>query len=202
MDSINRKYYEQRIVNKFKDKDKKQSTDPNIGKDIDNTFSKIKELVKDSSIQHASTWLLDKTNWIDFEVNGEQNYPQLGKGRVINVNPGVDNIGREQRYVHMYIVLEEYKETFVGIPITNAKLEDGIPVLRNDMEVLLINPEGKKPYKEFRCNKPSVADLRNIRGFDKKRIIQDNVYTAARTIPDTYKEAISKAIVKLFTFND
>lgn len=201
MSYIDRSYYEQRATNKFKDKDKKPSTDIKIIKDITTIISKINNKIAQSSIQDAATWLLEKDDWLSFEESGPEHYPQLGRGRVINVNPGIDNIGREQRYIHMYIVLAEYKETFVGVPITNAKIKNNKPVLRNEMEVLLINPNYKKPYKEFRCPKPSVVDLRNIRGFDKKRIVKDSLYKTGRFIPDTYKSDIDNAILKLFIFN-
>lgn len=201
MSNIDRQYYEERAAHSFADKDKLQSEDNKIGHDIDKVISKVSETIKGSTIQYAATWLLDKDEWLDFEVNGDKNYPTLGKGRVVNVNPGVDNIGREERYTHLYIVLAEYKETFVGVPITNAKLlNDGTPVLRNELEVFLINPTTKKKYKEFRCTKPSVADLRNIRCFDKSRIIKDGIYTAARIIPDTYKSAVREGIVNIFKF--
>lgn len=200
-DIIDKQYYETRALHTFKDKDKNQHIDPNIEISINKIICEMLEILKTFSIQSVSTWLLDKNNWIDYELNGDKSYPYLGKGRVVNVNPGVDNIGREERFIHMYIVLAEYKETFIGIPITNAKLVNEIPVLRNELEVFLVNPDNKKPYKEFRCNKPSVADLRNIRCFDKSRIIKDSVYIAARIIPQTYKNSISDALKKIFTFS-
>lgn len=201
MDTSDKKYYEERASHGFVDKDKCQNTDAKIAIDIDAVISKTTEIIKNSSIQYAATWLLDKNNWIDFELNEDKDYPTLGKGRVVNVNPGVDNIGREERLTHMYIVLAEYKETFIGIPITNAKLVNGKPILRNEFEILLVNPNTKKPFKEFRCNKPSVADLRNIRSFDKSRIIRDAVYTAARIIPQTYKDAINQTLKDTLTFS-
>lgn len=201
MNYIDREYYKSRALNGFKDKDKIQSQDKNIEPDIDKILCETGKKVKDFSIQDVATWLLDKDTWLDFEDNGNQPYPQLGKGRVINVNPGIDNIGREQRYVHMHIVLAEYKETFIGVPITNAKIEKNKPVLRNELEVLLKDPKYKKPFKEFRCPKPSVVDLRNIRGFDKKRIVEDKLYSSGRSIPNTYKRNIEQAILRLFTFS-
>src|SRR5674536_171118 len=154
MSNIDRQYYEERATYNFIDKDKLQDEDSNIEQDIDEIISKTSGIIKNSNIQYVSTWLLDKDAWLDFEENGRKDYPTLGKGRVVNVNPGVDNIGREERYIHMYIVLAEYKETFIGVPITNAKLlADRSPILRNELEVILINPTTKKKYTEFRCNK-------------------------------------------------
>lgn len=201
MSYIDRDYYENIVLSPNNtNRRNQQSTDTNIKGDTDTVINELRKIIERSTIEYASTWLLERDNWLDFENNGSADYPRLGNGRVINVNPGVDNLGHEQRYIHMYIVLSEYKETFVGVPITNAQLKEGVPTLRNDMEVLLVDPTYKKPFKEFRCKKPSVADLRNIRGMDKKRVILDNLYTIGRTIPNTYKQAISQKIIDLFTF--
>ena len=120
----------------------------------------------------------------------------LSRGRVISVNPGVANIGREQRFIHPYIVLGEFKETFIGIPITNMAFnkEENSYYLRNIFEVELKNPVGKKPYKEFRVKKPSIADIRNISGLDKRRIIKNQLYYDKKFAPSTYMDDISNKI--------
>jgi len=197
--SIDKKYYEERSSSKFPDKDFKAISCKQIVDDVDEVMSEISRIIKEKSIFDVSTWILDKINWLDYEKNGSKIYPHLGKWRVVNVNPGIDNVGREQRNIHMYIVLAEYKETFVGIPITNAAILNNVTVLRNEMEVLLVNPKGKKPFKEFWIVKPSVADLRNIRGFDKSCVIDDSLYQIGRIVPDTYQDAISKGIIDTFT---
>lgn len=162
-----------------------------------NLFSnELKDIISDSTIQFASTHLLEQNIWLLAQKGElEANVDTLSRGRVVLVNPGVRGIGREQRFIHPYIVLGEFKETFIGVPITNkAKNKDGKFYLRNFFEVDLIEPDYEKPFEEYRCSKPSVADIRNISGLDKRRIILDSLYTEKKYAPKSYLNAISEKI--------
>lgn len=158
--------------------------------------NEFKGVFSEGTVQFASTYLLEKNMWLLAE---KQEVPletaTLSRGRVVLVNPGVNGIGREQRYIHPYIVLGEYKETFIGVPITNkAKNKAGEYYLRNYFEVDLIDPDEVKGFTEYRNTKPSVADVRNISGLDKRRIIQNTLYLDKKFAPKTYLNAISTKI--------
>jgi hypothetical protein len=173
------------------------SNEEGFQEDIQTIFAEYQSIIINNTIEYASTWLLDRDIWVEAENKSliEQT-DTLSRGRVISANPGVANIGREQRFIHPYIVLGEFKETFIGIPITNMafnRKEDNY-YLRNIFEVELKNPVGKKPYNEFRVNKPSVADLRNISGLDKRRIIKNQLYYDRKFAPSAYMNDISNKI--------
>lgn len=196
MDHIDRGKYEELINNKptcFNN----SNTEQTIISDIDVILDESKKLIQEKNIQYAGTWLLERDLWLQSEKNTLDKYTEsLSRGRIVLVNPGSDNMGREQRYVHPYIVLGEYQETFIGVPITNMakNKKTGEYYLRHFFEVELINPKGKKPFTEYRCSKPSVADIRNIAGLDKRRIIQDQLFTDKKFVPSTYLDSISKKI--------
>lgn len=167
--------------------------------DIERVIGEYKMVISGSSAEFTSTWLLEKDTWIQGETRIlAEELDILSRGRVVNVNPGASRIGREQRFIHPYIVLAEHKDTFIGIPITNQAYskKDNVYYLRHpfEVELLLRDPESKKPYKQFRCRKPSVADTRNISGLDKRRIIKDALYADKKTVPDEYLEDISVKI--------
>ena len=164
--------------------------------DLETFSDELKDIISVNTIQFASTHLLEQNIWLRAQKNESVlNIETLSRGRVVLVNPGVVSIGREQRFIHPYIVLGEFKETFIGVPITNkAKNRDGKYYLRNFFEVDLIEPDYAKPFEEYRCNKPSVADVRNISGLDKRRIITDTLYTDKKFAPKAYLNAISEKI--------
>ncbi|RPK16426.1 type II toxin-antitoxin system PemK/MazF family toxin [Paenibacillus xylanexedens] len=173
--------------------------------DIECVISEYKTVVAGSNAEFTSTWLLEKDIWIQGEKGAlAEEVDTLYRGRVVNVNPGAARLGREQRFIHPYIVLAEHKETFIGVPITNMAYSkrDKKHYLRNPFEVELVmrDPESKKPYREFRCRKPSVADIRNISGLDKRRIIKDTLYTERKNVPVEYIEDISAKIRDIIAF--
>ena len=64
---------------------------------------------------------------------------------------------------------------FIGVPITNMAFDskNEVFILRNPFEVELKNPSSNfkdKPFFQYWVKKPSVADIRNICGLDKRRI--------------------------------
>lgn len=193
---INRQYYEKLTYTK-PDSEEKCCLYNNITNDVDLLSSESQDVLKSQINEFTSTWLLDKDLWIQHE-NGKLNsdIETLSRGRVILVNPGVTKLGREQRYMHYYIVLGEYKETFIGVPITNMAYnkKNGQYYLRNYFEVELIDPTSSKPYNEYRCTKRSVADVRNISGLDKRRIVKNQLYTDKKYAPSTYLNLISEKI--------
>jgi len=176
----------------------KSETDSEIIGDIELLQAEYKKVLADQNIKYSGTWLLERDLWLASETKAlAENTDTLSRGRVVLVNPGVSNIGREQKFVHPYIVLGEHKDTFIGVPITNMakNKENGQYYLRHFFEVELKDPEGEKPFTEYRCTKPSVADIRNIAGLDKRRIIQDHqLYTDKKYAPSTYLNAISRKI--------
>jgi hypothetical protein len=172
-------------------------SDITILSDCDKILAQLKNLVSDNNIKFTATWLLEKDLWLQCEKQEiELDKEILSRGRIVVVNPGVSNIGREQRYVHYYIVLGEYEETFIGVPITNMAFNDETKqfYLRNIFEIELINPSYKKPFSEFRVNKPSVADIRNIAGLDKRRIHRNQLYREKKYVPNCYLNTISEKI--------
>jgi len=167
--------------------------------DIERVIGEYKTVINNSSAEFTSTWLLEKDTWIQGENKIlVEDRDILSRGRVVNVNPGASRIGREQRFIHPYIVLAEHKDTFIGIPITNKAYSrtENAYYLRHpfEVELLLRDPSSTKPYKQFRCRKPSVADTRNISGLDKRRIIKDSLYADKKTVPSEYLEDISDKI--------
>lgn len=115
----------------------KNTEDP-FKTDIDSIITEYKSIVDDRNIEFTSTWLLEKDIWIQGEKKSlPEERGDLTRGRVVNVNPGVSRMGREQRFIHPYIVLAEHKETFIGVPITNMALDKktGQYYLRNIFEV-------------------------------------------------------------------
>lgn len=168
-----------------------------LSSDISTILTKIKGVLDENEFQFIATWLLENDLWVNCQQNNFKiDTETLSRGRVITVNPGVTNIGREQRYIHCYIVLGEFHETFIGVPITNMAFNQTSQqyYLRNVFEVELINPNTKKPFTEFRVKKPSIADIRNISGFDKRRIIKNQLYYDKKFAPKTYMDAISEKI--------
>lgn len=169
-----------------------------IVQDTERLLTEYGSHVKNHSIQFAATWLLEKDIYLQSENRAltaeEKNDHErtLSRGRVVLVNPGVTGVGREQKYIHPFIVLGEHKGMFIGVPITNMaqNKKTGEYYLRNFFEVELVDPNTKKPFTEFRCKKPSVADLRNISGLDKRRITRD----IEKFVPKTYLDAISHKI--------
>ena len=173
------------------------NTNTDIVAEIPDILEDSKNILHDNSIKYATTWILEKDLWVQHEKG--QITPikeKLSRGRIVLVNPGVSGIGREQRYMHNYIVLGEYQETFIGVPVTNMAYNDKTRehYLRNFFEVELIDPETEKKFNEYRCSKPSVADVRNIAGLDKRRIIQNDLYHDKKFVPNTYLNAISEKI--------
>ena len=168
-----------------------------VKQDVKRLAEEFKMFIESKDDQYVSTWLLETDIFLQAEkgvLAAEKE--TLSRGRIIHVNPGVTNIGREQRYVHPYIVLGEYKETFIGVPVTNKAFNNQTKeyYLRHFFEVELKDPDTEKPYTEYRCYKPSVADIRNISGLDKRRIIKDSLYYTPRYVPFTYLNAISQKI--------
>lgn len=168
-----------------------------IEEDIKNIMKDYIDKLDKVSLKHIYALLKEKELFIKSESNEiEPNMETLSRGRVVMVNPGADGIGREQRHIHPYIVLGEFKETFIGVPITNMaynkKTEEFY--LRNYYEVELKDPDTKKKYNEYRTKKPSVADIRNISGLDKRRIVDSELKEVKKYVPDTYLHAISMKI--------
>ena len=168
-----------------------------IEEDIKNIMKDYIDKLDKVSLKHIYALLKEKELFIKSESNEiEPNMETLSRGRVVMVNPGADGIGREQRHIHPYIVLGEFKETFIGVPITNMaynkKNEEFY--LRNYYEVELKDPDAKKKYNEYRTKKPSVADIRNISGLDKRRIVDSELKEVKKYVPDTYLHAISMKI--------
>lgn len=164
----------------------------------------IKSVMKDYidkldnvSLKHIYALLKEKELFVKSESKEiSADISILSRGRVVMVNPGADGIGREQRHIHPYIVLGEFKETFIGVPITNMAYnnESKTYYLRNYYEVELKNPDTKKKYNEYRTRKPSVADIRNISGLDKRRIVDSELKEEKKFVPDTYLHDISLKI--------
>ncbi|MEK4145489.1 hypothetical protein NST41_33980 [Paenibacillus sp. FSL L8-0696] len=168
-----------------------------INADKEKVFEELDRLVGSADLKYKSTWLLEKDLWLQAEDKQSTfDTEVLSRGRVVLVNPGVDNIGREQRLIHPYIVLGEYKDMFIGVPITNQGYDPQRKknFIRHFFEVPLVNPQTPKPFNEYRCSKPTVADLRNISGLDKRRIIRDELYNDKKFAPATYLQAISQKI--------
>ena len=168
-----------------------------IEEDIKNIMKDYIDKLDKVSLKHIYALLKEKELFIKSESNEiEPNMETLSRGRVVMVNPGADGIGREQRHIHPYIVLGEFKETFIGVPITNMaynkKNEEFY--LRNYYEAELKDPDTKKKYNEYRTKKPSVADIRNISGLDKRRIVDSELKEVKKYVPDTYLHAISMKI--------
>jgi len=167
-------------------------------KDIENIITEYKAVIDSRNAEFTSTWLLEKDIWIQSEKRELlEDRETLTRGRVVSVNPGVLRLGREQRLIHPYIVLAEHKETFIGVPITNMAYDKNNQkhYFRNDFEAeLLPLSDSKKPFKEFRCKKPSIADIRNIGGLDKRRIIKNQLYSDKKVVPSEYLEAITAKI--------
>ena len=193
---VDREFYEQLSI-KQPDCFNKCNTTQDVVDDINRVLNECTGIIVNEKNKFASTWLLDKDLWIQHEkkISGAE-IEVLSRGRIVLVNPGVTRIGREQRYMHNYIVLGEYKETFIGVPVTNMakNKETGEYYLRNFFEVELIDPEGEKKFSEYRCSKKSVADIRNISGLDKRRIIKNHLYNDRKFVPDTYLNDISQKI--------
>lgn len=187
----------EKYINLLLQPDYTNQTQNDFSPDISKILTKIKDILDENEFQFVATWLLENDLWINCQQNSiEIDTTTLSRGRVITVNPGVTNIGREQRYIHCYIVLGEFHETFIGVPITNMAFNQTSRqyYLRNVFEVELINPDTKKPFTEFRVKKPSVADIRNITGFDKRRIIKNQLFYDKKFAPKTYMDAISEKI--------
>lgn len=185
------------LIDKKPDCFNQSHTDESIVTDLEKLHYESKQLITNQNIKYSGTWLLERDIWLQSEKNTLPRHTDtLSRGRVVLVNPGTGNIGREQRYVHPYIVLGELDDTFIGVPITNMATDKqtGKYYTRHFFEVQLKNPGGKKPFKEYRCSKPSVADIRNIAGLDKRRIIQDQLYIDEKYVPKTYLDAISQKI--------
>lgn len=174
-----------------------------VSKHIEEVIDKYKALIKNKIAKYIAAWVLEKDLWINVE---ESSLPvetdTLSRGRAVMVNPGVTGIGREQKYPHVYIVLGEFKETFIGVPITNMawNKEAKKHYLRNYYEVELKNPQFDKPFEQFRCKKPSVADIRNISGLDKRRIIKNQLFIDKKFVPKEYLNAISDKIIESLAY--
>ncbi|HKL10116.1 MAG TPA: hypothetical protein VJ990_01655 [Clostridia bacterium] len=191
---INRDDYQKLSFKKPECLNKCDSIDQ-IGNDVEMLMDEYGNILNGEKVKYTSTWLLEKDIFIKHEkeeIGKEEEV--LSRGRVVLVNPGVSKIGREQRYMHYYIVLGEHKETFIGVPITNMANNQNGYYLRNFFEVELIDPKGKKPFKEYRCSKRSVADVRNICGLDKRRIVKNWLYEEKKYAPNEYTNSISKKI--------
>lgn len=177
--------------------DNAANSNQTITDDLKVVMDEQEKVIAAANVQYASTWLLERDIWLQ-SVDGtlKANTDTLSRGRVVSVNPGVGSIGREQQYIHPYIVLGEYRETFIGVPITNmAKNKKEEYYLRHFFEVELIHSsDDPKPFTEYRVKKRSVADLRNISGIDKRRIVQDPLYSTAKFAPDSYLNAVSEKI--------
>ncbi|GAU78674.1 hypothetical protein [Fusibacter sp. 3D3] len=193
---INRNYYEKLTYIK-PDSDEMCNSYDNVTNDVDALTSESSIILKNQINEYTSTWLLDKDLWIQHE-NSKLNveFETLSRGRIVLVNPGVTKLGREQRFMHYYIILGEFKETFIGVPITNMAYDKNRSrnYLRNFFEVELIDPIYPKPYNEYRCTKRSVADVRNISGLDKRRIVKNQLYTDKKFAPSTYLNSVSEKI--------
>lgn len=201
---INESQYLQKVHDKVQ-KVLPCTTDTDIKEDLSNILLDIGiKIIDNKNIEYAGTYVLEKALMLNAEFNGMlEDRTILQKSRVVSVNPGSDNIGREQRYVHFYIVLAEHENMFIGVPITNMAFDNvkNAYVLRNPFEVGLINPNPdmkKKPFNQYWVTKPSVADIRNITGLDKRRILRNNLYNNAKYAPSEYMIAIRDKIKTLF----
>lgn len=189
----------EKLIDKKPECYNKSNTESEISTDLELILEEQKKIITENDVKFASTWLLERDLWLQAEVNSlVKNIDTLSRGRVVLVNPGVSNIGREQRYIHPYIVLGEHQETFIGVPITNMAYDkkNNRYYLRHFFEVELVHSsKDPKPFTEYRVSKRSIADIRNISGMDKRRIIKDQLYSDEKFAPKTYLNAISEKII-------
>jgi hypothetical protein len=177
--------------------------------DISNDISDIVtetgiKLIENKNIEHAATYCLERYLFLSSEFSNKPlSDVTIGKNRILTVNPGANNLGREQRFLHYYVILAEFKDMFIGVPITNMAFDKVKTTyyLRHPFEAELKNPSTdmkKKPFNEFWITKPSVADVRNISGLDKRRIIDDNLFKQAKYAPKEYILSIKSKMIELF----
>ena len=161
-------------------------------------LEECKQLILSSTVKHATSWVLEKNVVVGSEKKiVPVNTTTLSRGRVVNVNPGALNVGHEQRYPHAYIVLGEYEGIFIGVPITNMAYNKITKkhYTRHYFEVPLEEITSRKQeYFEYKIKKPSVADIRNISGLDKRRILKTRLWDEAKYAPREHLDAISNKI--------
>lgn len=170
-----------------------------IRQDIQDIMIKYIATLDKTSLKHIYALLKEKELFVKCENKEVQDdTTTFTRGRVVMINPGSDRIGREQRYIHPYIILGEFKETVIAVPITNMAFNKKTQkyYLRNPYEVELKNPDTKKKYTEYRTKKRSVADIRNICGFDKRRIVDSQLNHDIKFAPKEYMNDISENIIK------
>ena len=81
-------------------------TNGDVISDLELIHAESRKLIEGQNIKFAGTWLLERDLWLQSENKTLAAHTEtLSRGRVVLVNPGVGNIGREQKYVHPYIVL-------------------------------------------------------------------------------------------------
>ncbi|MCI4601745.1 type II toxin-antitoxin system PemK/MazF family toxin, partial [Escherichia coli] len=91
-------------------------------------------------------------------------------GDVVNVYTGVQ-AGVEIRYTHPFVVIKDDREWFVGVPITNATLDNkGKPKTKSVFEIVLPQGIPQPNSKTWTPRKHSVIQIDQIRLIDKERI--------------------------------
>ncbi|EMI10877.1 uncharacterized protein YifN (PemK superfamily) [Anoxybacillus tepidamans] len=162
-------------------------TEPKINSELPKNLKDTEDLVKGLTIEQAIKFILWNGLWNQYGIFGdkreearifkekdkegnlvEKDYysKRYGRGKLLSIDFGVSNIGRELSYVHTGIVIDDYPSIVVVVPMTSKK-DSGLNNISDEIKKCII-PVLKKDYPEIK--EDSYILTHQIRAVSKNRI--------------------------------
>lgn len=174
------------LTNQSINKEEKAYKNVALIRELDNCFLDTKGVVKNLNIEQAIKFTLwngllnqygvfggkrEQNREFKITVNGNKevrtyNDERFNRGKVLSIDFGVSNIGRELSFTHSGIVIADYVGVVVVVPITSQK-EFGLNKLSPDIQQVII-PIYNKDYPQIQ--EDSYILMHQIRAVSKNRI--------------------------------
>lgn len=172
---------------KKNDKDKhlekvKLSSIISFNNNLEKSFQKSLEAVKKQDLFNSLSFYMWNEIWNDYGIYGAKKEHKRNKfagknfsrGRLIFIDYGQHNIGREFSYEHIGVVLQDFGNLITVLPVTSDRGQ----TFDSRIEKSIIRVKSKD-YNQF--DNDSILLLHQIRSIDKNRIVKDLFKAIART---------------------
>jgi len=148
--------------------------EPDVMHQVRNTLADTRVLLESKSIDESIEFTLWNGFWNDYGIHGpRREQPRdlvcskvQNRGRLLNINFGQHNIGREFSYAHIGIVIANFQRMVVVVPVTSS----GGKQIPKELKDAII-PVKSSDYFQF--HNDSWILTHQIRAIDKNRIKKD-----------------------------
>jgi len=174
------------LKNKSINKSDVAKTNSVLVSEMDNCFEDTKSIINELTVEKAIKYVLwnglcnnyglhgiNRNKSREFKINKKGNtikkyyYKQrYGRGKLLSIDFGTSNIGRELAYTHSGIVLADYTDYVVVVPITSKK-DFNLSQLAPDIQKVILLIE-KSEYPKI--DSDSYVLMHQIKSVSKNRI--------------------------------